>query len=228
MVNTNIPNITRNQMRHMMSHKKVELVEVKGISVEVQPLMFAPKSPYSYSTRVMLNNMDVAGQRTLEPGIGCGIISIYGVKQGAVLADGIDIIPECVSVSWKNSVRNDTYRKTRFFYSDMFENIDRQNKYDIIITNLPILNGDLPDSNPAWQSLFDPGFKCHHQLFLEGRRFAPKIALTHANLLGDQDFKDLEQLAEQYGWKVEDVKQTRFNEKDWRYYEFKYIGRLRK
>jgi len=224
MVKTNIPQITRNQMQHMMSHKKVELVEVNGISVKIQPLMFAPKSPYSYSTRVMLNNMNVAGQRTFEPGIGCGVISIYGAKQGAIRADGGDIVPKCIGASWNNSVRNNTYEKTRFFYSDMFSNLDKGSKYDIIISNLPILNGELPDPNPAWYSLFDPGFKCHHQLFSEGSRFAPRIALTHANLRSDQDFDDLEKLAEQYKWKVEKTEQTRFNEKDWRYYEFKYIG----
>ncbi len=218
----NVPSITLNQMDFMRRKKEKELVTVNGISVEIQPYMFPPSSPYSYSTKVLLENLDVKNKRVLEVGVGCGIISIFAAKQGAFV-DGVDILPECVQFSLDNAIRNGVFEKTRFYYSDMFSNVDRSknNKYDAIICNLPILNMDLPEQDSRWYSLFDPGFKFHNELFSKGKDYAKRIILAHADLKGKDDFSDLEKLAQSYGWYPDKVVETKFALQNWRNYEFR-------
>ena len=213
-----IPQITQNQMEFMRSKKKSEIVRVNGLVAEIQPLMFTPVSPYSYSTRVLLDNMHFEkGERVIEIGTGCGILSVFAAKQGARV-DGVDILSECVEFSLRNAIKNDVFKQTRFYYSDMFSNVD--GKYDTIICNLPILEGDLPNEDPAWYSLFDPNFSFHKQLFSEGRKYAPKIQLAHADIAGKEDFTKLENLANKYGWNAKANFEKYFAQQKWRNYEF--------
>ena len=192
MVNKSIPQICVDQMAFMRERKDEEVVSVNDVSVNIQPYMFPPMSPYSYSTRVLLDNMSIEdGQRVLEVGIGCGILSVFAAKQGAYV-EGVDIVPECVEYASTNALVNGVEDRTKFYYSDMFSEV--KGKYDKIICNLPILEGELPDDDPRWYSLFDPGFRFHHILFDEGRDYASSIILAHANLTDKDDFGNLEKL----------------------------------
>ncbi len=214
-----IPKITEKQMEFMKSRKASEVVVVNRISAEIQPYMFPPISPYSYSTRVLLDNMHFnSGERVLEIGTGCGILSVFAAKQGAKV-DGVDILPECIEFSLKNAIKNNVFENTRFYYSNMFSNTEGH--YDAILCNLPILNQNLPEKDPRWYSLFDPEFKFHGILFNEGKNIAPRIIMAHANLKSNRDFKTLETLAEEYGWKVSEFKSKEYAQQTWRSYEFR-------
>ncbi len=221
-----VPEITLNQMEFMKQRKQRETVEVNGISVDIQPYMFPPKSPYSYSTRVLLDNMSVLPhERVLEIGTGCGILSVYAAKQGAKV-DGVDILPECVEFSLRNAIQNGVFESTRFFYSNMFSNIipSIDSKYGTILCNLPILEGELPDDDPRWLSLYDPGFKFHKELFLVGDQYAKRILIAHANLRGNEDFEKLENLAGNCGWETGKVTSKEYSNQEWRSYEFLHGG----
>ncbi len=217
MVKKNVPKITRNQMAFMKSKKSLEKVEVNGVCVEIQPYMFPPESPYSYSTKVLLESMDLIGQRVLEIGVGCGILSIFAAKQGAFV-DGVDVLRECVRFSSDNAKLNDVSDRTWFYYSDMFSDV--VGEYDVIICNLPILNDDVPDEDFRWCSLFDPDFRAHEELFREGGGYASRIVMAHADLRGDGDFGELEGLAMKYGWSVSNVRKKVYGGHEWRNYEF--------
>ena len=217
---TKIPQITENLMNMMRIEKHRELVELEGYTLDIQPYMFPPKSPYSYSTRVLIENMNLTNQRVLEIGTGCGILSIAASKQGARV-DGVDIIPECVQFSLDNAIRNNTFQTTRFYYSNMFSNIDPTTRYDTILCNLPILDDNLPEPDPRWYSLFDPNFKFHRELFQKGKNHAPRIMMAHADLKTKNDFKLLESLAREYGWNVEKTNDKEYAGKTWRAYSFK-------
>lgn len=216
----NVPEISKNQMEFMKSIKEKTKVVVNGISAEIQPYLFPPVSPYSYSTRVLLDNMHFKkDEKVLEIGIGCGILSVFAAKQGAIV-EGVDIIPECIEFSNKNAKDNGVEDKTKFYISDMFSNV--HSIFDTIICNLPILEGELPDEDPRWLSLFDPEFKFHKQLFSEGKKYAKRIILAHANLRSDNDFEKLEYLAKSLGWEVGEVRTKEYSGKKWKSYEFIY------
>ena len=161
------------------------------------------------------------GERVLEIGTGCGILSVYAAKQGAKV-DGVDILPECVEFSLRNAIQNGVFERTRFFYSNMFSNID--SKYDSIICNLPILEGEPPEDDPRWLSLFDPDFKFHKELFKNGNKFGDRVLIAHADLRGKGDFEKLEDLAESNGWETGKVTSKEYSGQEWRNYEFLYGG----
>lgn len=204
----------------MRSRKTRELVQVQGLDLDIQPYMFPPASPYSYSTRILLDNLHLQDQRVLEIGTGCGILSIAAAKQGARV-DGVDILSECIQFSLDNAIRNNVFKNTRFYYSNMFSNVDPDTRYEYILCNLPIIKDDLPEADERWYSLFDPGFDFHRELFDKGRRFAPRIMIAHANLKSDRDFQLLEQLARSYSWKTEETNDKKYAEKTWRAYSFR-------
>lgn len=219
MVNKNIPQICVNQMAFMGERKDEEVVSVNDVSVNIKPYMFPPKSPYSYSTRILLDNMFFAqDEKVLEVGIGCGILSVFAAKQGAYV-EGVDIMPECVEYATTNALVNGVEDRTKFYYSNMFSEVT--GKYDKIICNLPILDGELPDNDPRWYSLFDPEFRFHHILFDEGRDYSSNILIAHADLTEGDDFGKLEKLAESYGWRVAHTESKIYSGKEWRSYEFR-------
>jgi len=222
MVNEDVPEIVKNQMKFMKSRKKMERVNVNEITVDIQPYMFPPRSPYSYSTRILLDSLSLNNQRVLEVGVGCGVLSIFAAKQGASYVDGVDILSECVECSKKNALINGVFYKTNFYLSDMFSDV--RDKYDTIICNLPILNGELPDGDPCWYSLFDPEFKFHRKLFREGKNYSSRIIIAHADLTRNNDFNHLEDLAKQWGWDVFRMDSKIYCGHEWRGYEFGRVG----
>jgi methylase of polypeptide subunit release factors len=217
----NIPEITLKQMKFMKSKKSREQLAINGIMIDIQPYMFPPKSPYSYSTKILLDSMNLGRQRVLEIGTGCGILSVAAAKQGAYV-DGVDILPECVQFSLDNAIRNGVFQKTRFYYSNMFSNVEKS--YDSIICNLPILEGELPEQDLRWYSLFDPNFNFHKELFKEGKKIAPRIIMAHADIAGKEEFNKLEQMAQKYNWQATVNLEKEYAGQIWRSYTFNQEG----
>jgi release factor glutamine methyltransferase len=217
---TEMPESMKKLMALMKERKDREAIESGGIVVDIQPGMFPPKSPFSYSTRSLLQGIEAVEtdkKRILELGTGSGIVAIVAARKGAMV-DGIDIMPECITCALDNAIRNGVFQSTRFFYSNMFSNV--RGKYDLILANLPIFDGDLPENDPMWYSLFDPGFKFHQALFSEGKTFTPQIMITHANLRGDRDFDELESLTAENGWVIENRQDSEYADHTWRSYLF--------
>jgi methylase of polypeptide subunit release factors len=213
-----IPQITKKQFKFMKSFKKDENIVLGGITLEIQPFMFPPKSPYSYSTLILLKKLNVKGKNVLEIGTGCGVLSILAVKKGASFVEGVDIFPQCLEIAKKNAKKNNVDDKVRFYYSDMFLNVPDKH-YDMIICNLPIVEGELPDNNPMWYSLFDPKFKYHKELFSKAQKYTSKIIIAHANLKGKDDFDKFEDLAKKYGWNIKINHEIEYKNYKWRNYE---------
>lgn len=85
--------------------------------------------------------------RGLEIGVGSGIISIVLLKQ---LADlhmiGVDINVKALNLTAKNASKHEVYDRLTLIESDLFENIDKDSRFDFIISNPPYIESSVIDS----------------------------------------------------------------------------------
>lgn len=96
------------------------------------------RTEFDEGTKILLKYLHISDAKTvLDLGCGYGVIGIYLAKKYQLDIDMVDINNRAVMLSEENSTLNNV--KTNVFYSDGFENINRN--YDLIILNPPIRAG---------------------------------------------------------------------------------------
>lgn len=229
------PQLTKDFVSFMKrkSTSKNYQVKVKigdqDIPVEVFSTVFPPRSDYSVSSRSVFETFgNLKGLEVADIGSGSGIESIVAVLAGAKHVDAADINKQAVSCSKYNVKANNLQNKIKVFYSDIFKNFPKK-KYDLVIANLPIVNFKAKD-NTINGALYDNNFEIHKRLFLEARKFLTKkglITFTHANLQSggtsekNYDFKVLEELINDYGYKIVEKKERKDLGYSWINYKIK-------
>jgi protein-(glutamine-N5) methyltransferase, release factor-specific len=79
----------------------------------------------------------------LDIGIGSGALAIsVAFYDRCVIADGIDISPEAVSVAKKNAEQNGVLERCEFFVCDILKE-ELSKKYDVILSNPPYIRPDV-------------------------------------------------------------------------------------
>lgn len=230
-----IPKITQEFMKDIESKSKennrieIDYAEAK-ILIDVFPYVFPPSSDYSVSTKSVYSKFgDLSRKRVLDIGTGTGIQAIVASLAGAYHVDAVDIQLEAVACAKHNVRQNKLENNVNVFYSDMFSNIPykTENKYDLIIANLPIL--DIEYNDEKFNSLFDANFRCHKTLFQEADKYLKSngiITLSHANLQSkntehhDKDFQMLEELALKHNYEPHVKEIVHDLGYEWRCYEF--------
>ncbi len=227
MVKTNIPKITQDfvEMIKEKAEQGTYRVDLNGIKIDVAPFIFPPQSPFSESTHTVYDQFgNLEGYKVLDIGTGTGIQAIQAALAGASKVNAVDIYSPAVDCARHNVKLNGLESKIEVWESDMFKNIP-QEKYQLIIANLPIL--DATEDDVRLHSLFDPKFAYHEQLFSESPKYLSKdgkIMLCHANLHDDSSFKRLEDVAARNGFEGKVVQSVNSLGYEWRNYEFKYSG----
>lgn len=79
---------------------------------------------------------DLDGKHVLDMGCGSGIVSIFAINRGAACL-AVDKNPASVECTNENAAINELSRKINAVQSDLFQNIDKQEKFDIIFFNPP-------------------------------------------------------------------------------------------
>ncbi|SHI48072.1 methyltransferase [Flavobacterium terrae] len=106
----------------------------ENICVKVHPDVFPPH--LTFSTKILLDfisTINLSNKKLLELGCGCGIISIYAYKRGAIVT-ATDINLKALEFLNKNCIQNNA--SVNIYYSDLFEKIEDIN-FDFIIINPP-------------------------------------------------------------------------------------------
>lgn len=222
---TTIPQITQNFMDDIRKNAREGAYNVKvgDLSIEVFPYVFPPTSPFSESTHTVYDEFgDLRGKEVLDIGTGTGIQAIQAAYAGADKVDAVDIVNNAIECARHNIKANCLPNHiVNVWQSDIFSNIPIENRYDLIIANLPIIEADEEDIR--FHSLIDPEFKYHQRLFKESRGYLEdegKITLCHADLQGKNHFTRLEQLASSNGFDNRVVNSTNSLGYEWRKYEF--------
>lgn len=93
----------------------------------------------TYLMELALTKQNLKHKKVLELGVGSGYLSIFCAKQNAVVT-AVDINPKAIEYAL-NSAKKETV-KISFILGDLFSNVDKKEKFDIIFFNPPYLVSD--------------------------------------------------------------------------------------
>ncbi|KXB04728.1 hypothetical protein AKJ49_01780 [candidate division MSBL1 archaeon SCGC-AAA382A03] len=89
-------------------------------------------------TTLLADNLKISvGEKVLELGTGCGLISIIAAKAGAKII-ATDVNPKAIECAKKNAENHGVLEKIDFKEGDLFEPV-RGEEFDLIIFNPPYL-----------------------------------------------------------------------------------------
>jgi len=140
----------------------------KDIWVWVEPTVFPPF--LTISTKILLEfseTLSLEGKTFLELGCGCGIISIYSAKNGA-LVTATDINPIALDALTKNATRNEV--ALEIIESNLFDELQTKT-FDFIFINPPYYPKE-PKSVAEMAWFCGEGFEYFEKLFLQLPKFS--------------------------------------------------------
>lgn len=189
----------------------------KILPIDIYPEVFPPKSDYSVSSRSLFETFgDLSGMEVADIGCGSGIESIVAILAGASHVDATDISPVATECTKHNVEVNGFSNKISVYQGSLFSALPKK-KYDVLITNLPIVDFKPEKPSAITTALYDPNFELHKKLFAEAKEYLKDNAFmtfTHANLQSkdtgepDKDFKTLEKLIGDYGYIISEKKES--------------------
>lgn len=209
------PELTRKFLEEIKNQKS-EVVDVEGIKIKTGKNVFPPRSNFSRTSEKLHTLFgDLKGLSVLDVGTGTGVQTIQAIVSGARKAVGLDINPEAVACANENVELNVVKDKATILQSDLFSALKSDEKFDVVIANLPIT--DFPIEGIVESSLYDPDYGLHKRFFTEvGSHLVDDgiIIMTHINFKGPGDFDAFEKMIQGYGYQIE------------RYIEIEDIGYL--
>ncbi len=172
-------------------YRKPRSYSYQNIDVLVHPDVFPPH--LTLSTRILLDfisGLELHNKTFLELGCGCGIISLFARKKGAIVTAS-DINKTALEYLEKASKKNNL--EVSCVYSNLFENLNKQ-VFDYIIINPPYYPKQ-PKSikEQAWFSGAD--FEYFINLFSQFPFYLSKQNKTYMILSEDCDFETINSIA---------------------------------
>lgn len=179
--------------------------KVEGFVFTVYPGVFNPCSYKSNSifAKFILNMKGLHGKYILDMGCGSGIVSVTAVSIGArCLAS--DINPDSVRCTKDNLKQNHPGDSTVVVQSDLFENIPKSEKFDIIFFNPPYYPKE-PET--AFELAFNAGinYRVIRDFVQEARKFLKADGRIYYILSSDMDIALFLQILKEHGFKHEIV-----------------------
>lgn len=188
-----------------IKNQKTEIVDIEGIRIKTCKNVFPPRSNFSRTSEKLHTIFgDINGLAVLDVGTGTGVQTIQAVTSGARKVVGLDINPDAISCAKENVELNGVRDKATILQSDLFSALGANEKFDVVIANLPIT--DFPVEGVVESSLYDPDYKLHKRFFTEvGGHLTEHgiIIMTHINFKGPGDFDAFEKMIFGYGYRIE-------------------------
>lgn len=109
-------------------------ISYRGMKLRVPSEVYKPDK----DTYLLADNLEVEkGEKVLELGTGCGLISILAAESGAYVV-ATDINPKALECAEENAEAREIRDKIEFRTGDLFEPVKNE-KFDLIIFNPPYL-----------------------------------------------------------------------------------------
>lgn len=191
-------------------------VRYMGKYFYIFPNVFIP----TWDTIPLFKNWKIKkGATILDVGTGSGIIAIMAKYKGAGKVVAIDINPAAIKTVKYNVEFHKFRNDIKVIKSDLFNNLNKKEKFDIIIANLPWR--DLHPKNIVEKAMWDENLKFNKRFFNEVNQFLKprgKIYFLQANF---GEIKEIKKLIKKHGFVIK----KSFQEKDrWRiFYTFELM-----
>jgi len=196
-VNTQVIRELQERHEHIVEPTTFRLY---GMQWDLLPDVYAPQ--LTQGAALFIDWLPFPKQGTFcEIGCGTGYISVFANKAGCSKVVATDISNAAVSNTKANAARHDVNIDVR--QSDLFENIDQTEKFDLIFWNSSFVDGDDTAIKTEFdQAIFDTGYQAHKQFLTEASQYLNKAGRI---LLGFSDLGNLAKLTElatEYGLSI--------------------------
>ena len=158
--------ITLNFIKDIQTREK-RTAEFLGEEIIIHKNVFPVDSPFSFSSKITAKRIPNDVGIVLDVGTGTGVQAIIAAKRGAKKVLAIDIDDNSLKNAEENIKLHKLEKVVELRKSDLFDNIKEDEKFDLIISQLPF--ADVDYKAPVGHFLFDTDFKLHERLLKDGK-----------------------------------------------------------
>ena len=192
-------------------------VEFLGYTIKINTKVFPVDSPFSFSSKMTAKRINPKkGDVVLDVGTGTGVQAIIAAKRGAKQVLAIDIDENSLNCAKENVELHHLEDVIEIRKSDLFENIKDDEKFDLIISQLPFADSDC--ETKVKHFLFDPDFKLHEKLLKDAKEHLKengRILIPSGEIANEEK---LLKLIEKYNYKIVSVEEEKAQDLIWKVY----------
>lgn len=207
--------ITLNFIKDIQSREK-RVSDFLGYKIIVHKNVFPVDSSFSFSSKITAKRIPKKAGKVLDVGTGTGVQAVVASLKGAKAVLAIDIDDN----SLKNARDNVAFHKldkiVEIRKSDLFQNINKDEKFDLIISQLPF--ADITYKSKVSHFLFDSGFKLHNKFLKDAKKHLTekgKIFIPSGDVANE---KRLIELIKKYNYNILNVDEETFQNLKWKLY----------
>lgn len=177
---------------------------VEDVNFVVSPNVY-PSHLFRTTGFVLKNLKDLLkGKTVCDMGCGPGIVGLYALKNGAKKVVQADINPYAVENAKENN-RLNGFKKAQIesYLSDCFENIPQQ-KFDLIVFNMPFHNDDIEIKDPLQRAFYDPNFSSIKKFLDQSQNYSHEGTQIMVAFSNKGDIEGLEKIFNEsaFQWKI--------------------------
>jgi len=219
MIQTKPHEITLNFIKDIQTREK-RTADFLGYKIIIHKNVFPVDSPFSFSSKTTAESIPKNPGNVLDVGTGTGVQAIIAAKRGAKHILAIDIDDNSLKNAEENIKLHKLEKIIELRKSDLFKNIKKEEKFDLIISQLPF--ADVYYKSKVSHFLFDPDFKLHDQLLKDARDHLTKegkIFIPSGDVANESKLKEL---INKYNYEILNVNEELFQSLKWKLYILKH------
>lgn len=210
--------ITLNFINDIQTREK-RVSDFLGYKIIVHKNVFPIDSPFSFSSKMTAKRIPENPGAVLDVGTGTGAQAILAAKRGSKKVLAIDVDDNSLQNAKENVALHKLEKIIEIRKSDLFENIKKEEKFDLIISQLPFADVDYDCQISHF--LFDADFKLHERFLKDAKNHLTEngqIFIPSGDVANE---KRLLELIEEHGYAVLELKEELFQDLKWKLYRLK-------
>ena len=210
--------IILNLIKDIQTREK-RVADFLGYKIIINKNVFPVDSSFSFTTKIIAKKIPENAGIVLDVGTGTGVFAIISAKRGAQKVLAIDIDNTSLENAKENVAFYHLDKIIEIRKSNLFENIKKNEKFDLILANLPLT--DVSYKSNIGHFLFDTNYKLHKRLLNDAKKHLTKngkIFIPSGDVANE---KRLLELIKEYGYDILSVEEEIFKNLKWKLYTLK-------